>query len=60
MAASDKQRAWNERDRPLSWGGKLTPVQRATIRVRLEGGEKAVDLAAEYGVSPQTIRRCHT
>lgn len=57
--ATEKQHAWNNRNpaqrlahfqRP-----KLTPAQRDEIRQRLADGERAVDLAAEYGVSRGAI-----
>jgi hypothetical protein len=37
---------------------KLTPAQREEIRARLADGERAVDLAAEYGVSRGAIGHC--
>ena len=40
------------RNKPL-----LTPAQREAIRRRLADGEKAIALAAEYGVSRSTIDR---
>lgn len=60
--ASDIQRAWcnSARDRhPREWlRPKLTGEQRGEIRARLEAGERAVDLAAEYGVSRGAINNC--
>jgi hypothetical protein len=59
VSASEKQHAWN--NRPRQWTPahlkppKLTPQQRDEIRQRLANGEKAVDLAAEYGVSRGAI-----
>jgi DNA invertase Pin-like site-specific DNA recombinase len=61
--ATDKQRAWNSGGppirRPLHYRQpRLTPAQREEIRRRLENGERAVDLAAEYGVSRGAINHC--
>ncbi|MEV6180150.1 Hin recombinase [Streptomyces sp. NPDC052015] len=60
--ATDRQRAWNASSpglRPLHLSRpKLTPAQRAEIRQRLTDGERAVDLAAEYGVSRGCINHC--
>ncbi len=60
--ASDKQHAWNNSSpsqRPLHFQQpKLTPRQREEIRRRLDDGERAVDLAAEYGVSRGAINHC--
>ncbi|WP_432138949.1 helix-turn-helix domain-containing protein [Streptomyces sp. bgisy154] len=60
MMASDQQRAWNRR-RPDHGGvwqpRKLTTAQRAEITRRLAAGERAVDLAAEYGVTASRIRQ---
>lgn len=63
MSASDKQQAWNNGGprpwRPLHYQRpRLTPQQRDDIRQRLANGEKAVDLAAEYGVSRGAIGHC--
>lgn len=60
--ATDKQNAWNTNGparRPLHFRQpKLTPAQREEIRQRLADGERAVDLAAEYGVSRGAIGHC--
>lgn len=62
MAATDKQRTWNDRSpryRPFNENPpRLTPQQREEIRQRLADGERAVDLAAEYGVSRGAINGC--
>lgn len=48
--ATDRQPDWSTR--PLLWTrASLTAAQRQEIRQRLADGERAVDLAAEYGVS---------
>lgn len=51
MGAETQRPALN-RSKPL-----LTVAQREAIRQRLADGEKAVALAAEYGVSRSTIDR---
>jgi hypothetical protein len=60
--ASEKQHAWNQgpsQRRPLYFRQpKLTTAQREEIRQRLADGERAVDLAAEYGVSRGAIGHC--
>ncbi|MFJ5967928.1 helix-turn-helix domain-containing protein [Streptomyces sp. NPDC093060] len=60
--ATEKQHAWNSyrgaSRPPYFQRPKLTPQQREEIRRRLEDGERAVDLAAEYGVSRGAIGHC--
>ena len=60
--ATDKQHAWNNSGhawRPTYFKKpRLTPAQREEIRRRLEAGERAVDLAAEYRVSRGAIGHC--
>lgn len=57
--ATAEQRGWNNSGtgrRPATWDRpKLTAEQRLQIRQRLTGGETARVLAAEFGVSRQTI-----
>lgn len=52
---ADRQRDWSNsgsKARPPLWTrASLTAAQRQEIRQRLADGERAVDLAAEYGVS---------
>ena len=60
--ATEQQRAWNSSGK--DWTPrhfkqpKLTPAQREEIKQRLADGERAVDLAAEYGVSRGAIGHC--
>ncbi|WP_199546635.1 Hin recombinase [Streptomyces sp. N35] len=56
--ASDTQRAWcNRPGHPSPWkASKLTGRQRDEVRERLANGEKAQDLAPEYGVTARHIR----
>ncbi|MFE1192882.1 Hin recombinase [Streptomyces olivaceoviridis] len=60
--ASAGQHAWNNGPRawkPLHYQRpKLTPQQRDEVRRRLDAGERAVDLAVEYGVSRGAIGHC--
>lgn len=57
--ATEEQREWCDSaadTRPAGWSRPvLTTAQRQEIRRRLTDGEKAVDLAAEYGVSRGAI-----
>jgi hypothetical protein len=57
--ASEKQHAWNNRTPSLGpryyQPPKLTPAQRDEIRRRLGEGERPIDLAKEFGVSPRAI-----
>lgn len=60
--ANEQQRDWNERG-PLSTSTRgqsprrLSPKQIDDIRQALADGERATELAAQYGVSVWTIRR---
>lgn len=56
--ATEQQHAWNDAPdrRPLHYRRpRLTSTQRDEIRRRLADGERAIDLAAEYGVSRGAI-----
>lgn len=57
--ATEEQRGWcdsSKGNRPTPWHRpRLTTAQREEIRRRLADGERAVVLAAEYGVSRGAI-----
>lgn len=50
-----RRHPWKTKTQPL-YNKKLTAEQRRTLATRRAAGERAVDLAAEYGVTTNTVR----
>lgn len=57
--SENEQHSWAGGKRPAYSGAKITETDAFIIRNRRAAGERAVDLAKEFGLSPQTICDIH-